>query len=216
MASAVRGSPIARTSRSVDSATFNAHFDRIVAPAFTNLGGQQSGRRLFVNVDPWAIALLRTNLRNQPPPAFTLCVRHQQMRDFDDNVGGSLPTEPSQYPVKLAPGAIGDMFNATWRYQPMNLGRFPREEFPHTFSDEAALDALRSLRRLFDEALPRLGTEFMPTRLLCEIERHSEGAWCEQRWIEDLRRLYPDHRCGDDMTKHRRRTTARWRRTRGA
>lgn len=198
----------------MDSASFNAHVDQIVAPAFTSRGGHQRGRRLFVDIDPWAIALLRTNLRNQPPPAFTLCIRHRQMRDFDDVIGGPPPTEPSQYPLKLAPGEVHDVFAATWRYRPMNLGSFPREEFGHTFSDEAALDALWSLRRVLDDALPRLGLEFHSTRLLCELERHGEGAWCEQRWIEDLRRLHPDHVCGDAAPASRRRLFGRLRTSR--
>jgi hypothetical protein len=93
---------------------------------------------------------------------------------------------PSEYPIKIRPSEIGDLAKR-FRYRPWNLGHVPKD----LMSDKDAPHQLAQLGSALERYVPALPDQLTPERIVANIERYGEGAWCEQRWIEDYRAHLP-------------------------
>ncbi len=173
----------------MDASEFNGAFDELVSPAFTARGGRQAGRRLIWESGSLTVALLRTEPRNQPPPRFTLCIRHTKMRGLEEQVPETAPTNPSAYMIKVAPSSADAILRDGWRYEPYNTGRFPFDEIDYHEEGQAVLQRLGALRTQLDQVLPRLDGALTPAALKRQLQANGSGAWVETMWIEDVEAL---------------------------
>lgn len=184
--------PLERRVTSMEASEFNQLFDELVSPAFTSLGGHQTGRRLFWNSGSLTVALSRTETRYQPPPHLTLCIRHNSMRMLDQTVPQTSPTEPSNYMIKAAPSTASDILLPNWRYQPFNLSRSPYDEVNYRAENSAVVRRLQTLREQLDAVLPGLEHALTPAVLKYQLQANGSQAWIEALWIDDLDPLDSD------------------------
>lgn len=165
----------------MNAAEFEALFDDLVRQPALEAGWEPwSKTRLRIAQGPVRAALVRSELRHTWPFKLTFLASHERVRDFDDAAGG-FPPNPNEWVVKSNPLALKKAIKR-YRYQPFNLGTIPG----HTFSDRRAPKDLRSIGKEIVAAVPILERAFSAEALLAQLRQHGEGAWCEQRWIEDL------------------------------
>lgn len=165
----------------VRAGEFDGLYDEHVRRPATAVGWEPWGKsRLRIAYGPVRAALVRTELRHTWPFELTFLASHECIRDFKD-VRGGFPSEPSEWVVKANPGELSQM-TKRWRYSPHNLGHVPALQM----SDRNAAKQLRVVGADLVAITPVLEEVFESTRLLDELRRHGENAWCEQRWIEDL------------------------------
>jgi hypothetical protein len=171
----------------VATTEFNAIYDEIVAAPLVAIGAQQKGRRVFYEDRNLAAALFRTELRYQSPVKLTLVIRHRFLRDRQERIPEQPPTEPSDYPVKIAPSHAEAILSPQWRYQPHNLGRWPSDTIPYPQWSTAQLRAaLTPIGECLEALLPDLCDLLTPQRMLEQLRANGEDAWCERLWIADL------------------------------
>ena len=74
-------------------------------------------------------------------------------------------------------------------YQANNLGRWPRDTFH--YADATETDVRRHLAALRESFVSRIlpwAAAVTPEHELAQLRANGEGAWCENRWIEDYER----------------------------
>lgn len=170
----------------MDAETFSGHFEQLVVQPAAQAGFVPWGKSLWLARDGVEIAVLRTESRHMWPFELTLVLRHDCLRDFKDRVPPPPSRDPSEYPVKAPPSRAGKLVKR-YRYRPYNLGRFPSDEMPYAGDEHAVRERLRAIGETLVEATPLLVHRLTPDVLVREIQRRGEGAWAENRWLEDYR-----------------------------
>jgi hypothetical protein len=164
----------------VDAQRFGELFERLVAVPVAAVGFERWGKGLRWESEGLRVAVLRTELRNIWPFAFTLVVGHAFLRDFDERCPAPWSRNPSEYPIKARPSEIAQLVRK-FRYEPWNLGRYPQDEM----SDRKAESQLERMGEELVRWVPVMPERLTPLVVLEGIRIRGEGAWCEQRWVED-------------------------------
>jgi len=172
----------------MDAATFEGLFvEHVLAPAST-VGFERWGKGLFFE-DPtgWRAAVVRTEGYNLWPFRLTMVIGHAGLRDFEDVTPAPKRQYPSEWPIKLAPSAAGDLLKRRWRYRPYNTGLhgWPGD----TFADDTAARQLQQIGRALGSTFPAVVDALTPSAIRKQIAKRGEDAWCERRWIEDYDKL---------------------------
>jgi hypothetical protein len=164
------------------AAEFEMLFDEHVATPAASVGFERWGKDLWFERDGVRAALLRTELRYIWPFEFTLVIGHSCLRDFDDSLPAPRSRDVSEYPIKLRPSdAVG--LRHGLQYKPWNLGKYPQE----MMQDGIVEEQLMRIGRVLVDSAPRFVCDVASEVVLAALLRDGEGAWCEQRWIEDYR-----------------------------
>lgn len=164
----------------VRASEFDVLFERDVVDVVASVGFEPWGKSLWFSTGGMRAAVLRTELRSQWPFRLTLVVGHDCLRDFEDRCPAPRSRNVSEYPIKVRP-SDADALLGDWHYQPWNQGRCPADEL----SDEQVESQLASIGRVLTAAFPAIVNVLTPERMLDEIGRHGERAWCERRWMSD-------------------------------
>lgn len=176
---------------------FNALFDTHFAQPLISVGFEYIGKghSLRLTDDTRQLLILRAGGRMAMPGMMrtTICFRHTFLRPIasDDPYSGSIYVEDC--PRKLTLADFGGWRKPAPKYRPMNLGNWPRDDFP--YADRNAEDVAQRLEHTLEKVRSRIvpwATSRTAREELDQIRRYGEDAWCERRWIEDYKGYIAD------------------------
>src|SRR5262245_4992301 len=117
------------------AAEFNAIYEKRLIRSLVAAGFVQQNRCLFFIEDFGVLALMRYQNKWSSMlqfTIFTVCVRHTFLRDLLKKATDQFDLSISNYPFKIQPSRLTpDFTESGWRYEPCNLGHWPKDEFEY-------------------------------------------------------------------------------------
>ncbi len=168
----------------MEKESFEALFQQVVFGRLEPLGFFSKGKTISFYNDRLTISLIRLGGRKafSGSIAHIFCFRHSFLRDMNEEIPKSPPSNVFSYPYKLKPYEDADR---DLIYRPKNLN-FDYERLHWEALGEAAIG------QKLDRIAGFIGGRFLPwaealtpeaARL--ELSQYGEGAWCERMWDED-------------------------------
>jgi hypothetical protein len=173
---------------------FDKAFDELVSEPLAKIGFQARGKSLLLFDRLNTVGLIRFGGRRSLPGtiAHVLCFRHSFLRDRSERVLSVPASEPFDYPYKFDVSALPSLPVLSWRYSPRNLN-YPISRFAWQGRVQSDVEErLKALSDFLSGTFVPWSLSMTPQRVLAQIERYGENAWCERLWIEDYRRYLSD------------------------
>ncbi|MBK1835696.1 hypothetical protein [Roseibacillus ishigakijimensis] len=164
------------------SEEFQPLFDREVVCPLVEIGFQQRGQSLFWRDEISTFGLIRLGGRNQKPGhiCHVACFRHNFLRDLNEKIPSSPPTEVFTYPYKFLPSGS----SVVQPYTPQNLN-YDKEYLDYTGHQDDIIRSLQDLQSRVSDVLLPYARSLSPETAYEQILNNQEYAWIEKIWLAD-------------------------------